>query len=91
MANVLFLVKSTITDKSNEAAWNYWYNETHCRQILKSPGAIGARRFRVLMGEDQFQYITLYEFENESSFRGIWESDLRKAARSDYELTYGSI
>ena len=91
MANVLFIVKATISNREQETEWNDWYNEIHCREILRWPGAISARRLRLIMGDDQFQYLTLYEFESEASFRGFWTSAHRNAARRDYEQRFGAV
>ncbi len=60
MATVLFVVKATIPRKK-EAAFNRWYNSKHCPQFLRYPGAVSARRYKAIMGEDTFRYMAVYE------------------------------
>ncbi|MBI4199499.1 MAG: hypothetical protein HY535_03385, partial [Chloroflexi bacterium] len=55
MATVLFVVKATIT-KDREEAFNRWYNEEHVPQFLQFKGAVSARRYKAIMGEDKYQY-----------------------------------
>src|SRR3970282_2906063 len=52
MATVLFVVKATIPRKK-EAAFNRWYSYKHCPQFLRYPGAVSARRYRAILGEDK--------------------------------------
>jgi hypothetical protein len=51
MAITLFVVRATIT-KDKEAAFNTWYNEEHAPQVLQYNGAVSARRYRKILGED---------------------------------------
>jgi len=51
MATVLFIVKATIPRKK-EAAFNRWYNYKHCPQFLRYPGAVSARRYKAILGEE---------------------------------------
>ena len=88
MAVVLFVVRASITPEHNEA-FNRWYNEEHCPQLLQFRGAVSARRYKAIMGEDEYQYMAVYEFESEATFQrflefrasGGVEAGLRRALR----------
>ena len=68
MPTVLFIVKATIpADK--EAAFNKWYSEEHCPQALQFPGLVSARRYQAIDGEDKYQYMAMYEVQDEATAR----------------------
>ena len=68
MAVVLFVVRASITPEREEA-FNRWYNEEHCPQLLQFRGAVSARRYKAIMGEDEYQYMAMYEFESEATYQ----------------------
>jgi hypothetical protein len=48
--------------------FNHWYDREHLRDVLKVPGIIAARRFRVLAlpsnpESPQWPYVAIYELE----------------------------
>ena len=90
MATVLFIVKATIS-KEREAAFNKWYNEEHCPQLLQYKGAVSARRYRRILGEDQYQYLAAYEFQDEPTFRRFLESTHLKELKADYDAKFGTV
>ena len=53
MAITIFVVRATIT-KDKEAAFNRWYNEEHVPQLLQYNGAVSARRYRKILGDDKY-------------------------------------
>ena len=59
MAVTIFVVRATII-KDKEAAFNTWYNEEHVPQLLRYNGAVSARRYRKILGEDKYQYMAVY-------------------------------
>jgi heme-degrading monooxygenase HmoA len=73
MAVVLFVVKASITPEQEEA-FNRWYNEEHCPQLLQFRGAVSARRYKAILGEDEHQYMAVYEFESEATFQRFLKS-----------------
>ncbi|PYM39421.1 MAG: hypothetical protein DME17_01280 [Candidatus Rokuibacteriota bacterium] len=89
MATVLFVVKATIS-KDQEAAFNRWYNEEHCPQLLQYKGAVSARRYRAILGEDKYQYMALYEFQDEPTFRRFLESTQLKDLKTEYDAKFGA-
>jgi hypothetical protein len=90
MATGLFAVKATITPE-REVAFNRWYNEEHCPQLLQYPGALSARRYKAILGEDQYQYVALYEFEDEATLRGFLDSEHFAQLRRDYDASFGAV
>ena len=56
MATALFTVKATIPAEQ-EGTFDRWYNEEHCRQLLQYPGALSARRYGAILGEDRCQLV----------------------------------
>lgn len=88
MPTALFIVKATIT-KDQEAAFNRWYNEEHCPQVLQYPGAVSARRYRAIFGEDTYQYMAVYEFQDEDTLRRFVESPHMKELKREYDAHFG--
>lgn len=90
MAVGLFVVRATIT-KDKEAAFNQWYNEEHVPQVLRCNGAISGRRFRKIAGEDQYEYMAIYEFASEAALREFLQSDALKVLRAEYDQHFGDV
>lgn len=90
MAVGLFVVRATIT-KDKEAAFNQWYNEEHVPQVLQYDGAISGKRYRKIVGEDQYEYMAIYEFASEAVLRAFLQSDALKALRSEYDRHFGAV
>ena len=88
MATVLFVVKATIT-REKEAAFNRWYNEKHCPQFLRYPGAVSARRYKAIMGEDRYRYIAVYEMQDEKTFKAFLQSKHLRDLKRDYDRWFG--
>ena len=88
MATVLFVVKATIT-RRKEAAFNRWYNREHCPQFLRYPGAVSARRYRAIMGEDRYRYMAVYEMQDEVTFRAFVRSKHLRDLKREYDRWFG--
>jgi heme-degrading monooxygenase HmoA len=88
MAVTIFVVRATIT-KEQESAFNRWYNEEHVPQLLRYNGAVGARRYRKILGDDKYQYMAVYEFASEEAFRRFQESDHLKDLVKEYNANFG--
>ncbi len=87
MATVLFVVKATIR-KDQEEAFNRWYNEEHCPELLQFKGAVSARRYRAILGEDRYQYMAVYEIQDEPTFRRLMDSEHMKRLRAEYDAHF---
>jgi antibiotic biosynthesis monooxygenase (ABM) superfamily enzyme len=90
MPTVLFTVKATIT-KDREDAFNRWYNQEHCPQVLRFRGAVSAKRYRAILGEDTYQYMAVYEFQDEPTFQRFLQSPELKALVADYDAEFGGV
>jgi len=90
MAVTIFVVRATITN-DKEAAFNKWYNEEHAPQLLQYNGAVSARRYRKLLGDDKYEYLAVYEFVSEDIFRRFMESDHLKALIKEYDAHFGEV
>src|SRR5207245_5579611 len=90
MATVLFSVNATIPGQ-REAAFNRWYNYKHCPQFLRYPGAVSARRYKAILGEDTYRYMAVYEVQDEKTFRALMKSGHMKALRRDYDRWFGKV
>ena len=90
MATVLFVVKATI-QKDREEAFNRLYNEEHCPQFLRFKAAVSARRYRAIMCEETYQYIAVYELQDEATFWRFMESEHLKELKADYDAKFGGV
>ena len=84
MPVALFTVRATI-DAEKEDAFNDWYNNKHVPEVLQFNGAISARRYKRIMGDEKYQYVAVYEFANEKVFEEFLASDHLKALKADYD------
>jgi hypothetical protein len=90
MAVGLFVVRATLA-KDREVAFNQWYNNEHLPQVLQYNGDICGRRYRKVVGEDQYEYIAMYEFASEEVLRQFLQSDALKALRAEYDKHFGDV
>jgi len=90
MPTVLFVVKASIA-KDREEAFNRWYNEEHCPQFLRFPGAVSARRYRAIMGEEKYQYMAVYEVQNEETFQRLMASAHFQELKNEYDAHFGAV
>lgn len=88
MAIVLLTVRATIT-ADQEDAFNRWYENEHCPQLLRYKGAVSARRYRKILGEDSYQYMAMYEFESEATFEAFQKSDHFADLIHEYDINFG--
>lgn len=89
MAVALFVVRATIT-KDREAAFNRWYNSEHAPQVLRYNGAVSARRYRKIVGDDKYEYMAVYEFASEEVYRQFMASDHLRELRAEYDKHFGT-
>lgn len=90
MAVVIFVVRANVA-KDREAAFNKWYNEEHVPQLLGYNGAVSARRYRKILGEDKYEYMAVYEFASEAVFEHFQQSDHLKTLIKDYNANFGEV
>jgi uncharacterized protein (DUF1330 family) len=90
MATALFVVKASITPEQEEA-FNRWYDTEHCPQLLQFRGAVSARRYKAILGEDRHQYMAVYEFESEATLRRFLDSEHFAQLKRDYDASFGDL
>ncbi|MCC7083004.1 MAG: DUF4286 family protein [Burkholderiales bacterium] len=90
MAVGLFVVRATIA-KDREEAFNSWYNEEHLPQVLRYNGAVSGRRYRRIAGDDQYDYMAVYEFASEVVLQTFLKSDALKDLRAEYDRHFGVV
>ncbi len=90
MAIVLYQVKTTI-DKAKEDDFNRWYDDRHCPDLLSFRGCVSARRYRAIYGEDRYQYLAVYEFQDEPTFSRWMESEHRTRMIDEYRERWGEV
>jgi antibiotic biosynthesis monooxygenase (ABM) superfamily enzyme len=90
MAVVIFMVRANVT-KDREASFNKWYNEEHVPQLLRFNGAVSARRYRKILGNDKYEYMAVYEFANEAVFERFQQSDYLKDLIKEYDASFGKV
>jgi len=90
MATVLFVVKATVP-KDQEEAFNRWYNEEHIPLVLQYKGAVSARRYKAILGEEKYQYMAVYEFKDEVSFWRLMESEHFKMLKENFDSNFGTV
>ena len=90
MATVLFVVRANVA-KDREAAFNKWYNEEHVPQLLGYNGAVSARRYKQILGDEKYEYMAVYEFANEAIFERFQKSDYLQELIKEYNANFGEV
>lgn len=90
MAVTIFTVRATI-DAEKEDAFNDWYNNKHVPEVLQFNGAISARRYKRIMGDEKYQYVAVYEFASQEVFEKFMASDNLKALKADYNAHWDDV
>jgi hypothetical protein len=90
MATAVFVVRASIP-REREAEFNRWYNEEHCPQVLQYRGAVSARRYRALLGEDKYQYMAVYAFQDQPTLERFLESEHMAELKREYDAHFGGV
>jgi len=89
MTAAIFTVRATISAEK-EAAFNEWYNTDHAPQFTAASGATSARRFRKFLGDDQYDYMVVYEYDNRETLESFLASDQLAYFLEDYNRNFGA-
>ncbi len=85
---MLIIMAKVIPEK--EEAFNRWYNEEHLPRVLdRLPGILSARRYRIMEGEEEFQFMALYEFETYKALDAALNSAAMKKLIEEYNEAFG--
>ncbi len=90
MAVALFTVRATIAPE-REDAFNRWYDNEHCPQLLRYRGAVSARRYKRILGDGKYQYMAVYEFESREALESFLESDHFAELIEEYDRNFGEV
>jgi len=85
----LFIVMAKMREEDEEA-FNRWYNEEHMPKALERfPGVLSGRRYKILEGEEEYNYLALYEFESYEIMKSALDSDILKQLIKEYDEAFG--
>jgi antibiotic biosynthesis monooxygenase (ABM) superfamily enzyme len=74
----------------DEEAFNTWYNEDHLPKALERfPGVLSGRRYKILEGENEYQYLALYEFESYKVMQATVHSEVIQELIQEYDEAFG--
>ena len=85
----LFIVLAKISPEK-EAAFNKWYNEEHVPRVLeRHPGVLTGRRYKILSGMDEYQYMAMYEYESLECLDKNQNSEITQQLIREYDAQFG--
>jgi len=81
MPKGIMLVQSRPSDSAREDEYNKWYSGTHIPEVLAVPGVTGARRYKLLGGDDaEPAYLAIYELDADDLTAPLRELSARSAS-----------
>ena len=85
----VFIVMSKVAPEKVEA-YNRWYNEEHLPRVIERlPGILSGRRYKIIEGEKEYQYMALYEFESYQALEAALGSNVMKQLVREYNEAFG--
>ena len=85
----LWLVGADCASEKEEE-FNEWYDKVHIPMVLKAPGMVSAKRYRVIEGGDEYpKFLAVYELESEAAIDLIDKSQELAAARQEMRERWG--
>ncbi len=85
----LLIVMSSIAPEKEEA-FNRWYNEDHVPKILERiPGVLSARRYKIMEGGGEYQFIAMYEFESYKALEASTKTKQVKQLVREFDEAFG--
>ncbi|NQU13988.1 MAG: hypothetical protein HQ561_07560 [Desulfobacteraceae bacterium] len=85
----LFIVMAMVKPEAEEA-FNQWYNEEHLPRVIERiPGVLSGRRYKILEGEDEYQFMAVYEFQDYEAMQTAVRSDTMKLLVNEYNEAFG--
>jgi antibiotic biosynthesis monooxygenase (ABM) superfamily enzyme len=74
----------------DEEAFNKWYNEDHLpKAIERFPGVLSGRRYRIREGDDEYQYLAMYEFESYEGMHATAGSEIMNELAREFDAAFG--
>ena len=85
----MLIIMSKVPQEKEEE-FNRWYNEEHLPRVLERlPGVINGRRYKIVEGEQEYQFLALYEFENYQALDSALKSAAMKQLVDEYTEAFG--
>lgn len=85
---ILIIMAKVAPGKEEE--FNRWYNEEHLpRAIERLSGAISCRRYKIVEGEEEYQFLAIYEFESYQALDSALKSNAMKQLIEEYDEAFG--
>jgi len=85
----LFIVMAKVAPE-NEEAFNRWYNEDHMPKALERfPGILSGHRYKIMEGDDEYQYMAIYRFKDYEKMLETVESDIIQGLIKEYNEAFG--
>jgi antibiotic biosynthesis monooxygenase (ABM) superfamily enzyme len=85
----LFIVMAKVKPEDDEA-FNRWYNEDHLPKALERfPGVLSGRRYKILEGDNDYQYMAMYEFETYDAMYTTVNSDIIQGLIREFDAAFG--
>ena len=85
----LLIVMARVKPEEEEA-FNKWYNEDHLpKAVARFPGVLTGRRYKILEGDQEYQYLAIYEFESYEKAHATVHSDIFQELVQEYDDTFG--
>jgi hypothetical protein len=85
----VFIAMAKVAPKKDEV-YNRWYNEEHLPRVIERlPGILSGRRYKIMEGEKEYQYMALYEFESYKALDTALGSNIMKQPVREYNEAFG--
>src|SRR5512139_914034 len=85
----LLIVMASVAAEEEEA-FNRWYNEDHLPKVLeRMPGVLSGRRYKIMDGEEQYQFMAMYEFESYEALEAATKTEQGKQLVREYDEAFG--
>ncbi|HTO59648.1 MAG TPA: hypothetical protein VMM15_00185 [Bradyrhizobium sp.] len=89
MAAAFFVVRATVADPAERAAFDKWYQNEHLPDAVRSFGATRAWRFWSLA--DPAVHLAMYEFADEAALERAMHSDDQKRLVADFNRDWPDV
>lgn len=73
-----------------EEAFNRWYNEEHLPRVPeRHPGVLTGRRYKIIEGDDKYQFMAIYEYESYEALKRAQNSAVTQQLIREYDAAFG--
>ncbi|MCK9275860.1 MAG: hypothetical protein M0P57_12300 [Syntrophales bacterium] len=73
-----------------EEAFHHWYNDEHLPRVLELlPGVVSGRSYKIMEGDEEYQFMALYEFLSYEALNAALDSEAMKRLIQEYDEAFG--